>query len=550
MPVLLQVRLLPKSDKSNIVMGRVRGVFVRPAADEKEPQRTERLLAHPLALFRGKPADAMDSMKLAWFQRSNGRGFVGLSYDFVAVMTGVAVAALNGIGPNIDSNSSQASMQVATIMSIQLCTSAYVFTFKPSADRIDNMLTGAQFLLEGSQTATLLYASVLRSRNSVDSLSALHSLGFWLGLLAIFIPIIEKVYDAIVNQVSAYCRGGFDPTGAFYATLALALAVPGVILQMLGFKSDTLASVTDSIDEAAATAEIAADEQLLHEASQQVRQGADFLSDVASDFFWMRTSAPHNKAATRMQANWRGARQRASVEHTDERATIIVEKWRSKTAARRKEMTEHRVATMLQRAFRGARERRKVELEGHESKTRLVQDARALRVRRFQQEACSASERQRRKRLVLRQKRERQLHAATASSSGHDTRHDVHAFGKIRHAGPPDVQRPGFDWLEKQVAASEDWAPLAVAATQASERRVRAMIDLLPQHYPPSMDKTPSEATTTSNVLAVSKPHWVKSSSTRLLQRSPQSKGSLSSTESYMTSRQLASSSRARNLQV
>ena len=484
-------------------MGRVRGVFVRPEPDEKEPQRTERLLSRPIALFRSTPADAMDAMKLAWFQRANGRGFVGISYDFVALIAGLAIAALNGLGPNIDITSNHALMQVASIMTIQICTAFYVFTFKPSADRIDNMLTGTQFALEGAQTATLLYASVAQSRTGLDSSSALESLGFWLGLIAIFVPIVEKVYDAVVSQISACCRGEFDPVGFFYATLALALALP----KLLGFDSDTsdtIDSVTDSVDEAASTAEVAADERLLHEASRNLMGGAGFLSDVASNLLWMRTSAPHNRAATRMQANWRGAHKRASLAREDEEAAIIVEKWRSRMTLHRQMMTKHHVAIMVQSAFRGARERRKVELEGNESKAQLVHLARARRVYQMEEMGRAESERQLSRRLILIQKQRKQFGVAVIPSAGQESRQrfqSVKFYDEVDPSSAPELpsrpgvlsrpevlSRPGYDWLQRELMASGDSAPLVFAANKASARLKRA-IRILPETYPPPFQR-------------------------------------------------------------
>ena len=138
------------------VMDRARGEFCRPADDEEEPQRTERLLRRPLSLFRSRPADSLDALKLAWFGRANGSHFVGISYELVALAASLAIGGLNGFGSHIEFGSRVATLQVAAVLTIQYATALYAAVGKPSADRIDNLLTVFQFFVEGTQTLVLL----------------------------------------------------------------------------------------------------------------------------------------------------------------------------------------------------------------------------------------------------------------------------------------------------------------------------------------------------------------------------------------------------------
>ena len=482
----IRARLLQNPKHPFVVMDRVRGVFVRPEDDEAEPERTERLLARPLVLFRGRAADAMDALRLTWFQRANGRSLIGISYDLVAVSAGAFIAALNGLGPNLEPDSTDALFQSVTVMAIQICACLYVFILKPSADRIDNTLTGTQFLLEGGQTASLLYATALRRSNGFESSTHFQTLGFLLGISALFVPIVEKVYDALVTQISACCRREFDPLGAFYASLSLALALPGLFMQQLGVANGTVDAVTGSIDEAASSMELAAEERFVHEIENAAADAAAIASQIAGELFWMQNSLKHNKAATRLQANWRGLRQRNTWDpHADERATEVILKWQTKIAAVRQSMTLERAAIVVQKAYRGARERQKLEAEGDGRKAQLVWNARANRVTSLRKEAAETSKRIVLRSRVLREKAELRR-AKRATQATQDDRLQRESKLESRHG----AKRPGFEWLEKHLATSQpketgesaiELEPELVSATRSSTRAIRAP----PTNYPP-----------------------------------------------------------------
>lgn len=243
-------------------MDRPRGGFA-PIVDEKvEPERTERLLRRPLRLFREEHSDALDSLKLAWLVRAGGFSFAGLTYDFVVLVASIVIGGLNGGGSNIAAGSSEATAQVVMVFTvccaaelndppfalssqsmlpygfpqIQYGCALWVFAMRPSADRVDNVIQGTQLLLEGSQTGVLLLGAFqLSSMNDPLAANAFISMGFWLGLMALFLPLFEKIYDAVITQVSTYIRGECDPKGAVIAWIALLLTIPSLFLGYLGY---------------------------------------------------------------------------------------------------------------------------------------------------------------------------------------------------------------------------------------------------------------------------------------------------------------------------
>ena len=421
----VRVRFCVPERKFNI-MDRPRGEFVRPEDDEVEPARTERLLRYPLSLFRSRPADALDALKLAWFQRANGSGFVGVSYDLIAVLAGLAVAGLNGAGKNIEPGSQYANAQVLAVFSVQMGTSLYVSVVKPSADRIDNWLTCAQFFVEGSQTGVLLLGAFLAADGDLEGSTTCQTAGFWFGLFALFIPILEKVYDAVINQISACCRGEFDPVGFFYAFVALLLAIPGTVMAMLGMAgSDELDTLIGSVDEGLGVLETAMEDGIL-----------DNAADVASDLFWMRSSQRHNKAANTLQATWRGVQGRKMLEVTKgAQCQQVLQRSREELVRRRQARSQVRAAVMVQRTCRASKARAKLENSGGPEYAAFVKQQRAKLLERRAMVAIDREKRSKQRESVLAEK----------SARAHDL--------TLREAS---TMRPGFDWLETLIDEDEE----------------------------------------------------------------------------------------------
>jgi len=296
-------------------MDRSRGEWLHAEEHTAEPERTERLLARPFRLFQGNGSDALDSLRLAWFPRSAGHSLIGVTYDLLALFVQVIIGGLTGYGATLDKTDpntlEKATIIIITTFCIQYSASLYIFKLGPSADRIDNVLTGSQFFLEGSQTLTIF---VSLSADSIDTAAKLQLTAFLLGLLAIFFPLIEKLYDALVVQVSRCIRGEFSMTGCFFATVALLLTAPSVILNYFGLSGASQATddVTSILDEGNNAVEItvsdnlSADTDAFGDLAGLATDLASGMGQVASDMFWITSPQPkHHQAAVALQRRYR-----------------------------------------------------------------------------------------------------------------------------------------------------------------------------------------------------------------------------------------------------
>ena len=149
------------------------------------------------------------------------------------------------------------------------------------------------------------------------------TVAFCFAILAMFLPLFGKFYDAIILQISRICRGELSMRAACFALVALLLTIPTMISTFcgcseanIGGEDDTVAGV---LDEANATAETAFDDAVeapplnrnlssMGDSVQDLFAGAaDMASDVVSDLFWMKNPMPaHHQAAVKIQAIRRG----------------------------------------------------------------------------------------------------------------------------------------------------------------------------------------------------------------------------------------------------
>lgn len=116
---------------------------------------------------------------------------------------------LTGLQPLLVEGSAPAALQAACVMCLQLGMALVCFTVVPDADRVISTFAGTQFVFEGAATACLLVASnskpdvLAASLNGTDTPSPADSVpapafawpmaSFWLGLLAIFVPMLQLV---------------------------------------------------------------------------------------------------------------------------------------------------------------------------------------------------------------------------------------------------------------------------------------------------------------------------------------------------------------------
>ena len=125
---------------------RSKGEFVRQVA---EPARTHRLLRRPFRLFQSEPEDALDALRIVWMSRATGNSFHGIFYDIFMFTAMLAIAALNGLAPSLQSDTAGAMVQAVFILVIQWLFVFYMTILRPSVDRLDNAMITMQFAFEG-----------------------------------------------------------------------------------------------------------------------------------------------------------------------------------------------------------------------------------------------------------------------------------------------------------------------------------------------------------------------------------------------------------------
>ena len=127
-------------------LDRVRGEYLYAEGDAIEPARTQRLTRHPLRCCHAREGDAYDSIALVWLARSHGGQGIGLSYDFAALLAQIAIATLTGIEDDPSQPSYWPWTQAALVAATQLGFATYVLLLVLSIDRMENVMTGTQYL--------------------------------------------------------------------------------------------------------------------------------------------------------------------------------------------------------------------------------------------------------------------------------------------------------------------------------------------------------------------------------------------------------------------
>ena len=128
---------------------RLRGTFVLPPDEEREPERTERILSNPWALRRNCGADSYQQLKSFWLVRVNGGTTAGLVFWYVMTWCNISLSVLTAIGPTLSQDTLVAHIQVSAIISLQLGFGTFCIYCRPDADRILGTLPAAQFIVEG-----------------------------------------------------------------------------------------------------------------------------------------------------------------------------------------------------------------------------------------------------------------------------------------------------------------------------------------------------------------------------------------------------------------
>ena len=118
-----------------------------PADEEQrtEPARTERLQRQQLWLFKSFASDALDAMRLTWFPRANGRSFVGVSYDLLAIFVNQLIASINAVGANTEPGTDKATYIIVFVIVIIIGYCCCVKTSPPRPPRLPRTPQSSQY---------------------------------------------------------------------------------------------------------------------------------------------------------------------------------------------------------------------------------------------------------------------------------------------------------------------------------------------------------------------------------------------------------------------
>ena len=285
-----------KSGKKVALWDRARGEYMRPWDQVEEPARTERLLANPFVFYRDNTADAIDALKLFLMNRASGFSFMGVSYDFFCIMAQLTVALLYAVGANIENGSDAAGVQLLCVLSVQWFTSLYIIGAQPSIDRIDALINSAQFGVEGGMTFCFCMLHFNGPDIDPDLAGGLQGLAFALGLVAMMLPISEKVYDAFIVQISKIMRkDDFSWASCGFAMIAFLLQLPALIAGLVGLDLGS-GDMEGALDELNTAAEASMDD------IAEGLAGMAGASNMFSNLAWMNNPLPkHHRAAVKLQ---------------------------------------------------------------------------------------------------------------------------------------------------------------------------------------------------------------------------------------------------------
>jgi len=237
---------------NHVVMTRDRGAFVRRDEDLLEPDRTERLLLNPFNIFPDRPSDAYDGLKINWLHRVSGDKLSHVMFNYLAYLTQLLIAAFAGIGPYVTPRSTVARAQVVVVLSLQFGFALWAKFGGAASDRVDGNICACQFFMEGLGTALLLAADFQEPGG--DTQLKLHEQAFLIELVALFLPVVEKGYDAFIVQISICLRRKkgeqFSFSQAVFAMVGFLLQLPNLILSFLGITAslDSLEQVDEGLE--------------------------------------------------------------------------------------------------------------------------------------------------------------------------------------------------------------------------------------------------------------------------------------------------------------
>jgi Tfp pilus assembly major pilin PilA len=244
------------------------GGFGVPPEDTKEPERTERMLASPLALQRKRTGDAFHAIEGFLAFRVNGSSRIGACYRLLVVALNIGFGVLSGLNPLLPPGSVAAVVQSFIVLVLQLGMSYVCFRFLPDADRMISRFAGTQFLFEGLASASLLLAAAHEAATREHTLNVsataavplgspslstdgggasdahseedvvrlnLQLLGLALALIALIVPIVQLLEQrAVTPTINLVHNRGGNPLVLLAALYMLVASLPKKLMILIG----------------------------------------------------------------------------------------------------------------------------------------------------------------------------------------------------------------------------------------------------------------------------------------------------------------------------
>jgi len=221
-------------------IGRERGGYEASEEDATEPARTERLLSSPFRLLHSNAGDACDAMGSLWLSRSSG-SISGIFYDLFSIALMLSLGVAFGLEDLAAGATWSAVTQAVIVFILQLCLTLYVLMLCPSIDRIDNFQTWLQLLLEACSTLFLLSPLMSGSEPSSNEAKLSSFIALIVALIAVFLPVINKIYDVVVVPLIEWILAGADCRALIAVLVHMICMIPGCVLGWLGCDSADLA---------------------------------------------------------------------------------------------------------------------------------------------------------------------------------------------------------------------------------------------------------------------------------------------------------------------
>ena len=216
---------------------REQGVWNKPPEDLAEPARTERLLAHgALNPFYARASDCQESMAITLMAHCTGRLLVGQLFAWCGIVLQAAMGVLCGVGPYLEPGGHGAKFQVLAVGVLKCGWAMLLALCMPHANLLMNTILALIFTCEGVSVLLLFCAQWAGA--TAEAIDVLQLVSFWLLLVPVFLPILQKLYDAVFVAIIFNCvRKNFDWAKVVHTLVMLLCAIPKFLMVYFGVKT-------------------------------------------------------------------------------------------------------------------------------------------------------------------------------------------------------------------------------------------------------------------------------------------------------------------------